>query len=104
MSEQITMDLNGYTRQVTVNDGMCEMIYEAFAHSYNRPETVADPSVEGETMENPQSKQSFTTERIRIFIEQVVSGHQKRIARGQASGIADAQVDEMLSSVVVAPE
>ena len=98
MSEFIRMDFNGYAREVIVPDSVVALIHDAFASEYKRPDVVVVDEVE---VPNPQSKQSFTTECIRLYIEQVVAGYSKKQAAVAAAEQAEVSVASLLGSITV---
>jgi hypothetical protein len=98
MSEYIRIDFNGYSREVIVPDSVVALIHDAFASEYGRPDVVV---VGKEEVPNPQSKQSFTAERIRLYIEQVVAGYSKKQAAVSAVEQAEASVAALLGSITV---
>ncbi len=103
MAERISMTFDGYTREVDVPDGVVATIHDAFADAYGRPETVVDPSDAEATIPNPQSKESYTTERVRLYIEQIVAGYAKKMAVAAAAAAADSDTQNLLGSIVIDP-
>ena len=105
MSEIISINLNGYVRNVEVPVGVVALINDAFSDIKRRPETVTS-LVEGEevSVANPQSKEAFTTECIRIYIEDVVIAYNEKQVLKPAADQADAASQSLLASIIVAPE
>lgn len=103
MAERITLTFGSYTRSVDVPDGVTATIHDAFSDAYGRPETVADPADAEATIPNPQTKESFTAERVRIYIEQIVAAYNKKQAVAVAATQADEGTQAILDAVVIDP-
>lgn len=103
MAERITLTFGAYSRSVDVPDGMTSAIYDAFADAYNYQENVVDPNDSESTIPNPETKQDFTTKRIRIYVEQVLAGYNKKQAVNPVITSTNASTQATLDAVVIDP-
>jgi|15BtaG_2_1085339.scaffolds.fasta_scaffold01897_2 hypothetical protein len=103
MTERITLTFGDYSRSVDVPEGITNVIYDAFADAYKYQENVVDPDDSESTIPNPETKQDFTTKRIRIYVEQVLAGYNKKQAVNPVVASANASTRAILDAVVIDP-
>jgi hypothetical protein len=101
MTEQITFTLAGHTRTAEVPDGTAQTIVAAFVDAYAYQQTLQNDA--GDTVANPETPQDFTARKIREYIQEIVGGYVKKLARAQADAAADQQLQGLLGNVTVVP-
>jgi len=103
MAERITLSFGDYSRAVDVPNGVTATIHDAFAEAYKRPTEIEDPDNEGEMIDNPESKEAFTTKRIRLYVEDILAAYNKKNARATAEASADEANAAVLGAIVIDP-
>lgn len=101
--ERITLTFGAYSRSVDVPDGVTSTIHDAFADAYGRPETVEDPNDAEATIPNPMSKEAFTARRVRLYVEQILAGYNKKQAVNTVVASTAASTQAVLDAVVIDP-
>lgn len=75
---------------INIPDEIVSAIHNAFAAKYNRPEMV---KVKGETIPNPETKESFTNKKIRGFINGTYESYKAEEAdSARLTAIANAKI------------
>jgi hypothetical protein len=103
MAERITLTFGAYSRSLDVPDGVTSIIHDAFSDAYNRPETVEDPADAEATIPNPVTKEDFTAKRIRLYVEQILAGYNKKQAVSAVTESTAASTQAILDAVVIDP-
>ena len=103
MAERITLTFGAYSRSLDVPDGVTGTIHDAFADAYGYQAMIDDVDNSGTEIANPESKEAFTTRRIRLYVEDILGAFNNKNAVATALATSKATNEAVLRAVVIDP-
>lgn len=107
--ESHKLTLNGKEMPISTPDGFGQMVEDAFAREYKRPEKVESPIIDGEgnptgereLIDNPVSKADFALGKILEHIRAVVAADRKKQARRTTEAMVDSENEALKSQISI---